>query len=422
VFANDARNAGRTPRRRRFATAPLEGLEARTLLAWTPLGFSLPDLVVTPSTPPVAAYGGPLTVQVDVSNLGHSSMLEPLALAPGATSRADAGPSVVGVYLSTNPHKLTRKAVRIGEIEVAGVRQNGTLNLTEELRMPTRKPRGFPGSGGQVYVWFRADARRSVPEIDRTNNDVRAVQPLQIFAPLPELALASFEAPPVLNPGDVIAPSFQIGNYGTVDTSPQGEVLVQYVASSDTFFGPTDLVLASYFIPNIDALSEVPSREAIPLGDVNLDPPTNLATIQSQPVTLPSSAGEYYVGLIIDPNRTIRQISDLTGPRSNELLALRRVGPRPEGYPAALQVRDPSPEDNVFPIPAFGPITSPFFPPGLAESLPTTTITSRAPAGVRFTAQQRRLSAQGPTRNATSSYPYRPQTVDVSMRNSGVSY
>src|SRR5438105_4542509 len=87
VFAHDARWARRAERvRRRPDRIAPERLEGRELLSYSPLGFSLPDLTVTGRAAPIAAYGGPLAVEVDVRNLGASSLIEPLNLEPGAGS------------------------------------------------------------------------------------------------------------------------------------------------------------------------------------------------------------------------------------------------------------------------------------------------------------------------------------------------
>jgi hypothetical protein len=383
VSAIDPRPRART--RRRPALAVPERLEGRTLLAYTPLGSSLPDLTVRGATPPVAAYSGNIGVAVDLSNLGASSMTEPMALFPGAPSTADAGPSAVGVYLSTDPHKLDlNRAIRIGQIDAPTVRQNSTLNLKQVLPMPETQPAGFPGNGGLLYVWFRADDLDQVNDMDRTNNVALGAQPVQLAAPLPELAIVGFEAPPGLSPGDTINPTFQIANFGTVDTAPQGDVLVYLVASTDTTFGPDDLVLASYSITNVPPLALAPSFGTSVLGDATLDLPPNVLTIGGQDVALPEAPNTYFIGLIADPLRTIRQISDLTGPRSDALSEVRQVGPPIEGLPPAGQVQAPAPSTNVFPTPAYGPITSPFFPP---DAFPPQTQTAVAATTLRARAQ-----------------------------------
>jgi hypothetical protein len=361
----------KTPRRPR-PWLEAERLENRTVLSYSPIG-SLPDLTGVASVPPVAAYGGEITVQVDVSNIGASSLVEPLALVPGATSSADAPASQIGVYLSRNARRFDpTRSFKLGEIDVSSIRQNSTLNITSTLLMPATRPTGLPGNGGRVFVWFRLDEGREVREIDRTNNVIRGGQPVQLAAALPELAVVAFEAPPVLSPGDVIDPSFKIANFGTVDTSPQGTLLVQLVASTDPFFGPTDIVLASYNITNVPPLANAPARGTTVLGDVTLDNPTNVITVGGQLATLPSEPGSYFIGLIVDPLNTIRQISEITDGPNAALEGLRVVGPPIHGLEPASTTGTAAPPLNVFPTPAFGLLTSPFFASGGTVTSTTT--------------------------------------------------
>lgn len=359
----DATRRQRSTRSRvRSWNATLERLEARAVMNYTPLGASLPDLVARGSNPPVAAYNGQITVQVDVSNIGHSSMVEPMNLVPGSISNADAPPSILGVYLSTNPRRLTTRAFKLGEISVPLVRQNSTLNLTATFDMPTQRPPRFPGNGGRLYVFFRANEGRTIQEIDLSNNISRGAQAVQLAVGLPELAVIAFEVPPVLSPGDVIDPNFKIANFGTTNTSLQAPLTVQLVASTDDLFGPTDIILATYTIDSLPPLSTVPARRSV-LGDVTLDDPSNVRTAGGIQVQLPSDPSQYFIGLIVDPLQQIRQIRDIDGPRIPFLEGLTNVGPPIHGQQPAGQFRAPAPASNLFPTPAYGLITSPFFPP-----------------------------------------------------------
>src|SRR3954451_8116053 len=103
----------------------LEALEGRQLLSYSPIG-SLPDLVVTAQAGPIATYGGPITVTLDVRNLGASSTVEPLNLAQGATSTATAAPSHVGVSLVSGPRGKPGgpRSVFLGDVAIPAVPQN----------------------------------------------------------------------------------------------------------------------------------------------------------------------------------------------------------------------------------------------------------------------------------------------------------
>lgn len=290
---------------------------------------------------------------------GASSTIEPLNLAPGSTSSADAGPTQVGVYMSRKPRGQIGGpgVVKLGDISVPAVPQNSIVEASGTVTLPSTPPRKYPGDGGTVYVFFRADDTNTVRDLDRTNNVSTSV-PVQINAPLPDLAAISISLPPTIQPGDSIAPVIKIANYGTVDTSPQGPVTVLLVASTDQNYGPTDAIVGQYSITNIAPLSEAPSKRTV-LGDVNLDNPPNVVTLTetvdgSPTVTLPAG-GPYYLGVIVDPLNTIREIHEI-GPGPSSALKLVQTVQAVPGLPSAGVLSDPAPAGNVFPYPAYAPL------------------------------------------------------------------
>jgi hypothetical protein len=356
VLPIDARRARRA--RRRPNLSPIERLEERQLLAYTALGFSLPDLVVSGQTPPVATYGGPISVNIDVQNLGASSLVEPLSLYPGAASTADAPPSNVGVYLATAPrfNPFARNVVKIGDIPIPGVLQNSKIEVSSTLTMPAQ-PRGFPGDGGQLFVFFRADDLHQMNELDRTNDVAIGSQPVQIAAPLPDLAAIAIDVPAVMQPGDVIAPEIKVANFGTVNTNTQGPLTVDLVASSDPNFGPGDVILDSVQVPSLPPLSVAPSQFTV-LGDATLDDPANVVSLQLPQATLPLSTTGYFIGVIVDPFNQIREIREIGAASSPALNPLRVVGAPIPGLPPAGVLSAPAPTANLFPVPAFGPLAT----------------------------------------------------------------
>ena len=344
---------------RRLNVSLLETLEARSLLTYTPLGYPLPDLVVQGGTSPEAAYGGAITVTADVSNLSHSAMIEPLSLAPGSVSAADAPATTVGVYLSPRSGAgWVRNAYKLGDIQVPALPQNRTYNLQASFAMPAAQPQGFPVEGGQLFVWFRANDSSSANEIDTTNNVSRAAQAVGLYSHRPQLSLLTAIYPPGLSPGASLAPQFQIGNYGTA--SPATSVVVELVASRDRHFGKSDLALATYTFANVPPISGVSSFGQSYIQDVNLDVPGNVVTASSKVVTLPRWKAPYYIGYVIDPGHQIPQISDLSQPRSNLLQGIQAVGRPIHGMPALNQVFSTNQLPGQFPEAAFGKITSPF--------------------------------------------------------------
>lgn len=369
--ARPTRRNGRTRVRLDLAASTLE---RRELLAFTPLGFSLPDLTVTGFSAPVAAWGAPFAVTVDVRNLGSSSMIEPLALAPGSTSTADAGPSKVDVYLST--FKPTRNAgLLIGTIDVPTVPQNTNLRLSQTFILPQHAP-GFPNFTGSLFVSFRIDISRSVPDLDRSNNTFIAPLKVALEPPLPDLAIVGLDVPPVMQPGDTIQPNILVANFGTVDTATQGVVDVQLVATTNPQFqGAT--TLSSFRIETLQPLSEVPMKQ-VALGDVNLDRPINVEELRGAPVTLPLTPATFFITALADPSHKILQIHDLgrrfriPGVGANaETPHFLQVGPPIPGLPPAGVVSFPSsPFTNPFPFPSF-PIRPSFLIPP-----PTSTVTT----------------------------------------------
>src|SRR5262249_35466270 len=92
--------------RRRTNLADLEVLESRALLAFSTRGFALPDLKITGTAGPVAAWGGTLSVTATIINTGASTITNPIAQAPGAASTAAAAASQVTVLLTPRAHSL----------------------------------------------------------------------------------------------------------------------------------------------------------------------------------------------------------------------------------------------------------------------------------------------------------------------------
>jgi hypothetical protein len=329
-------------------------------LSYSPLGFSLPDLVVTGISAPVAAYEGPITVSVDVRNLGASSITEPLNLAQGAPSSADAPPSTVGVFISRNRHGRG-PLVQIGTLDIPAVPQNSVVTVTQELTMPPRIA-NLPPNGRTAFIYFRANEDRSVIEHDPRNNFQRRGVPVQIAVGLPDLFAVALDVPPVMQPGDTIAPVIRVANFGTVDPSLQGTFDVDLVASTDTNFGPGDTVLQRFTVSTVPPLANVPMRNTI-LGDVNINVPANITTLTGDNVTLPEGPSRYFIGVVVDPDNRIREISEIGRGPDPALEPIRVVGPRIPSFPPAGVLSDPAPTSNVFPIAPFGPIQTPGITP-----------------------------------------------------------
>ncbi|MDX2037999.1 MAG: hypothetical protein SFX72_15230 [Isosphaeraceae bacterium] len=364
----EARNRGRNARRSRLrVTRPmLEGLEKREVLSYSALGYSLPDLTVTGQTGAVAAWGQPLEVTVDVHNIGASSIIEPLNLEPNATSTADA-PATTVTVLAVPRGRSPRNAIALGQIAIPSVIQNSDVRVTQVLNMPAR-PAGYPGSGGRIDIYYVVNGDRAFLENDFVNNSSRGSLPVLIQAALPDIQTIALDVPPVMNPGDAIQPNIRLGNFGTANTNLQGPLLVQLVASLDRNFGPGDQILGSYTIDSINPVSLQPSTRLI-LNDSNLDPGDNITTLQGLPVTLPASPQQYFLGVIVDPNNTIKELREVGRGASFRLQQVRVVGPNRSGLPPAGVITP------------FNPGVIPLFPyPGVTSTGQGTTVTINSAA------------------------------------------
>jgi hypothetical protein len=344
---NPLQRNGRERRPRRVPPAHIELLESRQLMAYSPLGYSLPELVVSGRATTTAAYGGDLGVEISVQNLGASSIIEPFALTPGATSTADAPATTANVYLSATSKFNARTAVLVGSVDIPAIKQNDRVEISSTLTLPSQ-PRGFPGAGKNVYLTFVVNPTGSIVQNDSTANTSAPVKLRVAPQPaLPSLQLVDFAVPGVLQPGDTIQPVIQVGNFGTASTVAQGPVTVYLVASLDKTFSSGSSIVATYSIDNIPSASSVVGRHSV-LGDDSLDGTSNIATINGASVTLPTSPGRYYLGIVVDPNNTIKELP--TRRPANRLQGLKVVTSGVSGLPAANVTANGS--TALFPTPA----------------------------------------------------------------------
>jgi hypothetical protein len=344
--------------RRQTDLTALEQLESRALLAFSTLGFSLPDLTITGQAGPRAAWGGVLNVSALLQNIGTSTITEPLSQAPsttaptpgspyGSTSTADAPDTTVTVLISRSP-KTIRGAVTLGTISAPPVSQNSVEQLADSFTLPAR-PAGFAGGGGKFYVWFLANSSNSTLEVTRANNLSKPVAVQVTSQPLPELRAIALAVPSSLSPGDTITPEIQIENFGTADPDLQGPVTVDLVASVTKSFTLGSSIVASYTVNSVPAVSQTPTLGNFrTFAKLIINQPANVVTIPGTAVTLPTSPAKYFLGVVIDPNGAINQLSL---PKNNfELIHV--VGPKTEHLPAAGVVS--SANTGQFPNPPSG--------------------------------------------------------------------
>jgi len=331
--------------RRRTELAALERLEGRELMAFSNLGFSLPQLTATGEAGPRAAWGGPLNVSVYLQNIGASTTTEPTAQAPGATSQADAGDSTVAVLITPHAHSL-RGAVTLGQIDAPPIAQNNYEQLTQSFTLPSR-PKGFAAAGGRFYVRFVTNSSDALLQANSVNTVSAPVSVQVASQTLPELRVIAFNAPGSIQQGDAINTSAQVENFGTAPTDRQGEVQVALVLSTEPYLTAAPDIIASQFVANIPSVAETPtSGNYKTFAQLIVNPPANVVTVNFGTVTLPVSPSgtPYYLGVVIDPSNLIAQLSL----PSNPLSFVRQIGRGTAGLPPVGVISNAN--TNLFPI------------------------------------------------------------------------
>jgi hypothetical protein len=335
----------------------VERLEPRALLAYTPLGYSLPDLKISGYTSSSASWGSSLTVTLNVQNLGASTLIEPTLLAPGAPSHADSSPTTVDVFLSRTPHPRAKDTVLAAVIPIPGIKQNNLVQISQTVTLPAQ-PAKFPGDGGKVYASFVINPMGQSPDlVGAPRSAISTSNPILIEAPFPQLEVTGLDVPSVMQPGDTIAPTIRIINVGPAATSPQGPFTVTLVASTQPKLNAGSSTIATYTVNNIPGISQVSSGTHV-TSDANVNPQNNIVTIVGAPVTLPVEPKVYFIGVVVDPNRKLAQLQANHG-----LQQPQRVGPPIKGLPPAGVLYSGGGSNNL-PFP---------YPPNVKSVVPPTT-------------------------------------------------
>lgn len=322
-------------------------------MAYSSLGFSLPDLAITGQSAPTASWGGTLTVDVTLQNLGASTITEPTSLVPpsevqigpdGAvvpsyytSSQADAPASAIDVRLVPRGRGLAG-SVSIGTIEVPAVAQNSLQTYTATLTLPNR-PANFPASGGYT-IRLVANPTRSFVESNYRNN---VSPPLNVnitpIAATPALRATSFDPFGGLIPGDTIQPTIQIANLGAAALT--SDVQVAVVASTSPDFNLGSTIVGTYTISGgLDGINSTPLPNVARHGrgvrwlQANniVTPRANVTTLSGLKMTLPTSPSTYYIGVVVDPNNLL----NLPNQPTNRLQLIQRVSTTPGQAPTVV--------------------------------------------------------------------------------------
>src|SRR4029079_3046280 len=116
-------------------------------------------------------------------------------------------------------------------------------------------------STGIYYIRLVANVTQSVMESNYANNTSPAIPVRIISRSLPQLRVTALDVPPVLQPGDTIAPTFQVTNLGTASTAVQGPVQVALVASVSPDFNLGSSIVALYTLP-----TGIPGQSSAPIA------------------------------------------------------------------------------------------------------------------------------------------------------------
>jgi hypothetical protein len=298
-------------------------------LSFTTLGYSLPDLIVSGQAGPRASWGGTLNVTAYLQNIGASSTTEPVSQLPptelgaagslyNSTSQADAPDSTIEVLLT--PTKSAKGAIELGTFEAPALSQNNLEQVPATFTLPIQ-PAGFPGTHGTFYIRFLANSTDAFEESNFANNVSAPIAVHLTRSPLPQLRVIGLSVPSTLQPGDTIYPQINIENQGTANSGP---VTVDLVASVTKSFTLGSSIVASYTVPNVAPVSESPTGGNYQtINDQNLTALGNVYTLSGAAVTLPTSPGTYYLGVVIDPDHKLEQLSL----PKNALQAIHVVGP-----------------------------------------------------------------------------------------------
>jgi hypothetical protein len=291
-------------------------------MAYSAMGFSLPDLVVGNKSSAVASWGQPFSVQISAFNRGASSLPE-MPQNPLAPSMADAV-TTVDVYLVRG-----RNRTLIDTIDLGAVRQNSVENGVVDIQLPNTPPAGFPAAGGQIRMLFVPNVSNQIRLPMASPNGGSWSMPINVLPSLPQIQFLSDNSPGVIVPGQVFTPEIVLANTGGANVNTQGPLKVIMVASADPYFNPGDVVINEFTFDSLAGLNQRPiegGAKNLPRSRRgNLPLAANQASASGAKMTFPTD-GPYYIGYVIDPDRTITQRSDQAGiERSAALLGLKLV-------------------------------------------------------------------------------------------------
>src|SRR5262249_53013943 len=155
----------------------------------------------------------------------------------------------ISIFITPRRNTLAG-AVQIGTLSAPAtgtvISQNDIETFPTSLTLPAR-PANFPATG-RFYIRLVANVNNAVVQSSTHNNISPAIPVRFVSTALPELRVAGFGVPTVMQPGDTIAPVLQIANLGSA-AAPAG-VQVAVVASVTPDFNLGSSIVALYTLPS----------------------------------------------------------------------------------------------------------------------------------------------------------------------------
>jgi subtilase family serine protease/subtilisin family serine protease len=233
-----------------------------------------PDLDITAlSAPSLAGAGQTITIADTTKNQGGGA----------------AGPSRTQFFLSTDT-SLGASDTLIGGRSVDGLASGASSSGSTTLMIPQET------AAGNWYIMAKADGEGTVDESLETNNTEPRL--IQIG---PDLDITALSAPGGAGAGQTIVISDTTKNLGGETAGPSR---TEFLLSTDTAIGPTDLMLGSRALPSLEpgATSPGSTTVTIPLG---------------------TAPGSWYIIARADSDEAVSEISE----RNNTSTLAIKVGP-----------------------------------------------------------------------------------------------
>ena len=318
-------------------------LEERTLLSFSNLGFSLPDLTISGEAGPRAAWGGPSIVSAYLQNIGASTTTEPLSQAvPTDTQAAGSLYSSAsrrgcarldGEGLAHADSQIVERRGHAGDhSRRRRLEQNNVEQLSSPFTLPSRPERICRSRTASFTSGSSPTPPTNFPKATSRNNLSKPVAVQVTGQPLPELRVIGLAVPSRMQPGDTIAPTIVVENFGHGRYSAQGPVTVDLVESVTKSFTLGSQIVATYTIDDLPGVSGTPTKGNYrTFASQILAQPENVVSMGGNAVTLSTSPNTYFLGVVVDPQGAINQLSL----PKNSFQAIHVVGPPIKGLPPA---------------------------------------------------------------------------------------